>query len=169
MVGQLTRQRRTPAALNAPLSMMETWDCFDSSLLFVLSRQCVEFWSMLRPLNHQATWFPHISSLSFPCGQLCQHSVVQLWNLRTCWVWHQGLNFLPLLAAPNPTPFLPHSLYKCLSSYTEQSVFLWHGHSRHKPLQGHDPCFTVHLNLRGLAPQTQSMTLWCHTRACAYL
>lgn len=94
-------------------------------------------------------------------------------ELQKSSVWSGGLNFLPLLAAPDPTQFFPQSLCKQsekhLSSYTEQSVLCKHGHGRHRPLRGHDPCSTAHWSLKGLAPQTRSMTLWCHTRVCPYV
>lgn len=52
MEGQLTRQRRTPAALNAPLST-ETCTCFYSSQLFIPSLLRVASWSKLK----EASWF----------------------------------------------------------------------------------------------------------------
>lgn len=102
----------TPAAPNAPLSM-ETRTCFDSSQLFVPSLLCVQCWSMWRPLalTRQATWFPHISSLFFPCGLPCQQHLVAWEGCGTSEVVGFGVeawNFLPFPCFPSdPTPFLP--------------------------------------------------------------
>lgn len=126
---------------------METCTCFDSSRLFIPSLLCVEHRSMWRPLARtcQATWFPHISSLSFPCGQPCQQQldgVGGALKLQKSPGLERRPEFPPSPGCA-PAPFLPQSLCKlsekCLSSYTEQSVLCLHGHSRHGPPPGTRP------------------------------
>lgn len=124
----------TPAHLQPQMHRlsMETRTCFDSSQLFVPSLLCVQCWSMWRPLalTRQATWFPHISSLFFPCGLPCQQHLVAWEGCGTSEVVGFGVkawNFLPFLASPRTPPHsslksLRKQSEKCLSSYTEESV-----------------------------------------------
>lgn len=125
MAGQLTRIHRTPAAPNALLSM-ETCTCFDSSQLFVPSLMWVQHWPMWRPLAliRQATQFPPISSLFFPCGQPCQQHLVAWEGPGTSEVvgfgaeaWISSLSWLP------PTP--PHSSFslRSVSVNTQSSLY----------------------------------------------
>lgn len=149
--GQLTRQRRTPAAPNAPLSM-ETCACFDSSQLFVPSLLFVEHWSMWRPLalKRQATWFPHISSLSFPCGQPCQQHSVAWEGSETSEV--VGFGEEAWISSPGwPRPNSPSRVFASelrsgsVHTHTQSSLCsAFAGHSRHRLLQRHDPCSTAH-------------------------
>lgn len=85
--------------------------------LFVPSLLCVEHWSMCRPfaLTRQATWFPHISSLSFPCGQQCQpHSVAWEGCETSEVVWFGAEAWISSLSWLSLTP--PHSSLKVFTS-----------------------------------------------------
>ena len=132
-------------------------------------------------LTRQATWFPHISSLPLPLWPAVPTAlggVGGLWNFRSCRVW--SMNFLSLSLSlswlpPRPHPNSPPS--ESLRAIWEVSQLkhravcaplTWSKPSQ-APLQGRDPCSTAQWSLRGLAPQTLSMTPWCHTRACAYV
>lgn len=130
MEGQLTRQRRTPAALNAPLST-ETCTCFYSSQLFIPSLLRVASWSKrgLLILLAKTRGFPtfhHSPSLVGSCANSswwCRRDLKRLKMLGL----EPNPKFPPSLCCPQPHPnFLPNSLHKqpvkCFSSDTEQSV-----------------------------------------------
>lgn len=136
---------------------------------------CVEHWSMWRPfaLTRQATWFPHISSLSFPCGQQCQQHSAAWEGSETLELVGFGVEaWISSLSCPRPYPIPPvfTSNLRCVSVttqsdlYSANTVTVVTGPSRDMT-----PALQPTKASRGLAPQTQSMTLWCHTQACAYV
>lgn len=115
--GQLTR-RRTPANLNAPLSVETHTACFYSSQLFVPSLVCLcvlgcvcvcvtnadpcggllLFYSpshMASP--HFITLLPLWAAVPTVLGGLGE-----LWNFRSCQVWSQKPEFPPFSCSPQP-------------------------------------------------------------------